>query len=84
MNTAATETRRNVMLTAWAFFRDEPAEGFASALRRAWAMTKKLAAQVDRFARKIAGRSSIRLTSYARGVRRVNTAEVRMIAAMGC
>ncbi len=37
-----TETRRNVMLMAWDFYRADKHEGFASALRRAWAFTNRL------------------------------------------
>ena len=38
-----TETRRNVMLMAWDFYRADKHEGFSSALRRSWALAKKLA-----------------------------------------
>jgi len=38
----ANQTCREVMQMAWDFFRADELEGFASALRRAWAYTKKL------------------------------------------
>jgi galactokinase/mevalonate kinase-like predicted kinase len=81
--TATTETRRNVFKLAWELFRSEPTEGFGQALRRAWAMTKKMAAAVSKFARKIAGASTVRLSSYAKGFNKVTTHQVRQIARFG-
>jgi hypothetical protein len=41
--TAANETRRSVMNTAWSFKRSEPARAFAECLRGAWKIIKRLA-----------------------------------------
>lgn len=47
--TAANQTRRNVMLTAWSFQRAEPDRPFAECLRGAWKWTKGMAKTAAEF-----------------------------------
>jgi len=68
--TNANEIRRDVMLIAWDFFRADKHEGFASALRRAWAWTKKSAKAVVRIARQY--RAGVRQISFGSMVRRAD------------
>ena len=44
--TTTTQTRRDVMATAWGLFRADPARTFANALAGAWAWIKGRAARV--------------------------------------
>ena len=67
---AANQLRRDVMLIAWDFFRADKAEGFASALRRAWAWTKKSAKAVARIASQY--RAGVRTIQFGTMTRRAD------------
>jgi hypothetical protein len=47
--TAINTTRRDVMLMAWSFSRDEPGRAFGDCLRGAWKLTKGLAKSAAKF-----------------------------------
>ena len=68
--TPANQNRREVMLIAWDFFRADRLDGFASALRRAWAWKKKAAKSVERIASQY--RSGVRRISFGSMVRRAD------------
>ena len=65
--TNANEIRRDVMLIAWDFFREDRQEGFGRALKRAWAFLRRTHRKPDRIMRLVAsGATHLQLTSLTR------------------
>ena len=64
MSDFTNEIRREIMLTAWALKREEPARTFGDCLRGSWAITKAVMRHAARIAARMAkGRTHLRLSA---------------------
>jgi hypothetical protein len=65
--TITNDTRRRIMLIAWDFYREDRADGFGQALKRAWAFVGRTHRRPDRIMRLVAsGATHLQLTSLTR------------------